>query len=131
LPKLRRQDGFTLILALLVLLITALMLVAAFTAANGEIHLTSTDTAQKKAFYAAEAGLEDYEYQLTQDGNYLTYCTRRPRTVCSPESLRTIDGRSDGHERRREVRAAADPREIRRKTRRLRGTRLEKSPALR
>jgi type II secretory pathway pseudopilin PulG len=78
LPKLRRQDGFTLILALLVLLITALMLVAAFTAANGEIHLTSTDTAQKKAFYAAEAGLEDYEYQLTQDGNYLTYCTTPP-----------------------------------------------------
>jgi Tfp pilus assembly protein PilX len=74
-PKLRRQDGFTLILTLLVLLVTSLLLVAAFTAANGEIHLTSTDTAQKKAFYAAEAGLEDYEYQLTQDGNYLTYCT--------------------------------------------------------
>jgi Tfp pilus assembly protein PilX len=75
LPRLCRQDGFTLILTLLVLLITSLLLVAAFTAANGEIHLTSTDTAQKKAFYAAEAGLEDYEYQLTQDGNYLTYCT--------------------------------------------------------
>jgi Tfp pilus assembly protein PilX len=74
-PKFRRQDGFTLILTLLVLLITSLLLVAAFTAANGEIHLTSTDTAQKKAYYAAEAGLEDYEYQLTQDGNYLTYCT--------------------------------------------------------
>jgi len=77
-PKLRRQDGFTLILTLLVLTITSLLLVAAFTAANGEIHLTSTDTAQKKAFYAAEAGLEDYEYQLTQDGNYLTYCTTPP-----------------------------------------------------
>jgi Tfp pilus assembly protein PilX len=76
--RLRRQDGFTLILALLVLLITSLLLVAAFTAANGEIHLTSTDTAQKKAYYAAEAGLEDYEYQLTQDGNYLTYCTTPP-----------------------------------------------------
>jgi type II secretory pathway pseudopilin PulG len=77
-PNLQRQDGFTLILTLLVLLITSLLLVAAFTAANGEIHLTSTDTAQKKAFYAAEAGLEDYEYQLTQDGNYLTYCTTPP-----------------------------------------------------
>jgi Tfp pilus assembly protein PilE len=72
---LHRQEGFTLILALTVLLITSLLLVAAFTAANGEVHLTNTDRSQKKAYYAAEAGIEDYEYHLTQDGNYLSYCT--------------------------------------------------------
>jgi len=72
---LRRQDGFTLILTLVVLLISSLLLVAAFTSAQGEIHLTNTDRQEKKAYYAAEAGLEDYEYHLTQDGNYLTYCT--------------------------------------------------------
>jgi Tfp pilus assembly protein PilX len=72
---LRRQEGFTLILVLTVLLITSLLLVAAFTAADGEVHLTNTDRAQKKAYYAAEAGIEDYEYHLTQDGNYLSYCT--------------------------------------------------------
>ena len=75
---LHRQEGFTLILALTVLLITSLLLVAAFTAANGEVHLTNTDRAQKKAYYAAEAGIEDYEYHLTQDGNYLSYCTEGP-----------------------------------------------------
>ena len=74
-PVLRRQEGFTLILTLLVLLVTSALLVAAFTAANGEVHLTSTDTAQKKAYYAAEAGIDNYEYHLTQDGNYLTFCT--------------------------------------------------------
>ena len=74
-PALRSQQGFTLILTLLMLLITSALLVAAFTAANGEVHLTATDTAQKKAYYAAEAGIENYEYHLTQDGNYLTYCT--------------------------------------------------------
>jgi Tfp pilus assembly protein PilX len=74
-PALRRQDGFTLILTLVVLLISSLLLVAAFTSAQGEIHLTNTDRQEKKAYYAAEAGLEDYEYHLTQDGNYLTYCT--------------------------------------------------------
>jgi Tfp pilus assembly protein PilE len=74
----RRQEGFTLVLVLGVLLITSLLLVAAFTAANGEVHLTNTDRAQKKAYYAAEAGIEDYEYHLTQDGNYLTYCTSPP-----------------------------------------------------
>lgn len=69
------HDGFTMILTLLVLLITSALLVAAFTAANGEVHLTSTDTSQKKAYYAAEAGIENYEYHLTQDGNYLSNCT--------------------------------------------------------
>jgi Tfp pilus assembly protein PilX len=77
-PSLFRQDGFTMILVLGVMLVTSLLLVAAFTAADGEIHLTSTDRAQKKAYYAAEAGIEDYEYHLTQDGNYLSYCTNPP-----------------------------------------------------
>ena len=71
----RRQEGVTMIILLGVMLVTSLLVVAAFTSANGEIHLTASDTAQKKAYYAAEAGLEDYEYHLTQDGNYLGYCT--------------------------------------------------------
>jgi hypothetical protein len=62
------------ILVVSIMLITSLLLVAAFTAANGEIHLTKTDRAEKKAYYAAEAGIEDYEYHLNQDGNYLDYC---------------------------------------------------------
>ncbi len=61
-----------------VMLVTSLLLIATFTAANGEIHLTSTDTAQKRAYYAAQAGIDDYEYHLTQDGNYLSYCTEPP-----------------------------------------------------
>jgi len=72
---LRREDGITMIVLLGVMTVTSLLVVAAFTSANGEIHLASTDTAQKKAYYAAEAGIEDYEYHLTQDGNYLSYCT--------------------------------------------------------
>jgi Tfp pilus assembly protein PilX len=74
----RGQEGFTMIVVMLVLLVTSLLLVAAFTAANGEVHLTNTDRAEKKAYYAAEAGVEDYEYHLTQDGNYLSYCTEPP-----------------------------------------------------
>jgi Tfp pilus assembly protein PilX len=77
-PALRGQDGITMIVTISVMLITSLLLVAAFTSARGEIHLTGTDTAQKKAYYAAEAGVEDYEYHLTQDGNYLSYCTNPP-----------------------------------------------------
>jgi Tfp pilus assembly protein PilX len=74
-PDLRRQEGITLIVVLGVMFVTSLLVVGAFTAARGEVHLTSTDTAQKKAYYAAQAGISDYEYHLTQDGNYLSYCT--------------------------------------------------------
>ena len=69
------EGGFTLIVALGVLLVSSLLMTAAFVAAEGDIHLTQGDTASKKAYYAALAGVEDYEYHLTQDGNYLNYCT--------------------------------------------------------
>ena len=75
---LRREDGISMIIALGVMLVTSLLLIAVFASARGETHLTSVDTAQKKAYYAAVAGVEDYEYHLTQDGNYLTYCTEPP-----------------------------------------------------
>jgi hypothetical protein len=74
----RGQEGITMIVAIGVMFVTSLLLVATFTAANGEIHLSSTDTSQKKAYYAALAGIENYENHLTEDGNYLTYCTNPP-----------------------------------------------------
>jgi Tfp pilus assembly protein PilE len=69
------QEGITMIVTMGVMVVTALLLIATFALARGEIHLTKTDTAEKKAYYAAEAGVEDYEYHLTQDGDYLSYCT--------------------------------------------------------
>jgi Tfp pilus assembly protein PilX len=75
---LHRDDGITMIIALGVMFVTALLVVAVFTGTRGEIHLTAVDTAQKKAYFAAEAGIQDYEYHLTQDGNYLSYCTEPP-----------------------------------------------------
>jgi hypothetical protein len=66
------------IIAIGVMFVTSLLLVGAFTAASGEIHLSSSDTAQKKAYYAALAGIENYENHLTEDGNYLSYCTEPP-----------------------------------------------------
>lgn len=78
LASLRRQDGITMMIVIGVMFVTSLLLVATFTAANGEIHLSATDTSQKKAYYAALAGIENYENHLTEDGNYLTYCTNPP-----------------------------------------------------
>jgi hypothetical protein len=78
LATIRRQDGITMMITIGVMFVTSLLLVSAFTAADGEIHLTSTDTAQKKAYYAAEAGIENYQNHLTEDGNYLSYCAEPP-----------------------------------------------------
>jgi Tfp pilus assembly protein PilX len=75
LSTLRNEDGITMIITIGVLFVTSLLMVGAFTGSDGDIHLTATNTLQKKAYYAAEAGVEDYEYHLTQDGNYLSYCT--------------------------------------------------------
>jgi Tfp pilus assembly protein PilX len=69
------EHGFTMIVTLGVLLVSSLLMGAAFVAAEGDIHLTQNDAAAKKAYYAAQAGIQDYEYHLTQDGNYLNYCT--------------------------------------------------------
>jgi Tfp pilus assembly protein PilX len=75
---LRSQEGITMIVTMGVMVVTSLLLAATFTLARSEIHLTKTDTAEKKAYYAAQAGIEDYEDHLTQDGNYLSYCTNPP-----------------------------------------------------
>jgi Tfp pilus assembly protein PilX len=69
------ERGFTLVVTLGVMLVSSLLLTSTFLAVNGDIHLTQGDTAAKKAYYAALAGIQDYEYHLTQDGNYLNYCT--------------------------------------------------------
>ncbi|HUN77811.1 MAG TPA: hypothetical protein VMU32_02715 [Solirubrobacteraceae bacterium] len=73
--RVRREDGVTLLVALGVTFVTGVLLVAVFASSRGELHLTATDTAAKKAYYAAEAGIQDYEFHITQDGNYLSYCT--------------------------------------------------------
>ncbi len=62
------------IIALGVLFVTSLILAAVFVAANGDIVLTRTDTAQKKAYYAALAGISTYKYHLASEPNYWKKC---------------------------------------------------------
>jgi hypothetical protein len=85
-PKVQRQDsfsgrvlrdesGFTMLLAMGVMAVTALLMAAAFAAADGDIHLTHTDESAKKAYYAAQAGISDYVFHLNQDVDYWTHCS--------------------------------------------------------
>ena len=83
---LRSERGFTLIIALGVMFVTSLLLVAAFTVANGEISTTRRDTTNKQAYYAALAGLQEYEYRLQANPDYWQTCEGPKNTVPEEKS---------------------------------------------
>jgi hypothetical protein len=68
------EDGFTMIVVLGVLAATMALGVAAFAASNGDIPLARNDQDQKRAYAAAEAGVQDYFFHLTQDNAYWAKC---------------------------------------------------------
>jgi Tfp pilus assembly protein PilX len=70
----RSQDGVTMIIAMGVMLVTSLMVTATFLAARGDIHLSHTDTTQKEAYYAALAGVQEFEYQMQINPDYWETC---------------------------------------------------------
>lgn len=69
------ERGFTLIAVLGVLAAGMALSVAAFAAARGDIQLSRNDQDQKRAYAAAEAGVQDYFFHLTQDNAYWAKCT--------------------------------------------------------
>lgn len=62
--RLRAQEGFTMIFALGVLLITALLTAAVFTAVQGDASLTRADLNGKQAYSAAQSGVQTYLHSL-------------------------------------------------------------------
>jgi type II secretory pathway pseudopilin PulG len=72
----RREDGFTLIFALIVLFVGGLLVAGAFAAVNGDVDVTRRDTSQKKAYYAALAGIEQYKARLNSGEKYWFTCPK-------------------------------------------------------
>jgi hypothetical protein len=72
--RLAQEDGFTFIAVLGVLAAGLALSVAAFAAAGGDVHLSRNDQDQKRAYAAAEAGVQDYFFHLTQDNAYWAKC---------------------------------------------------------
>jgi hypothetical protein len=79
--RLGEEDGFTMLFALLALFVGALLVAAAFSAANGDIKLTKQANLQARAYYAAVAGVERYQYELTSNPNYWVKCPKRASTT--------------------------------------------------
>jgi Tfp pilus assembly protein PilX len=75
------ERGVTMIIALGVMLVTSLLLVGAFTSANGDVHNSRINTVQKQAYYAALAGIQEYEYQLQANPDYWQKCEESASTV--------------------------------------------------
>ena len=65
------------IITLGVMLVTGSLLVAAFTSGIGEVRLTNTNVASKKAYYAAQAGISEYAAHMTQTAT-ISPTARRP-----------------------------------------------------
>ena len=68
------ERGFTMIIAIGVMFVTSLLLAAAFTALEGEIRTTHRDTNEKQAYYAALAGVQEYQYALQANPDYWETC---------------------------------------------------------
>lgn len=68
------DSGFAMIVAIGVMFVSSLLVVAAFTAAEGDISLSHRDTTSKQAYYAALAGVQAYEYQLEANPDYWENC---------------------------------------------------------
>ena len=54
--RLADESGFTMIVALGVLMVTSLLVTATFVALTNDTHLTQSDLDAKRAYYAARAG---------------------------------------------------------------------------
>jgi hypothetical protein len=62
------------IVALFAMLIVLGLTAAAFAAVNGDLPLTANDSLQKQAYAAAQAGVQNYLFDLDQDSEYWTQC---------------------------------------------------------
>jgi Tfp pilus assembly protein PilX len=65
--RLRAQGGFTMILALAVLTVTSLLSAAVFLTVSSDATLTQTDLNGKRAYAAAQSGLQAYLYALNSN----------------------------------------------------------------
>ncbi len=90
--RLAREDGFTMLFTLLSLMVGTLLVAAAFTSANGDIKLTQRSTLQAKAYYAAVAGVNRYQYQLSSSPEYWSKC---PTIANGSGGAVTVPGTTD------------------------------------
>jgi Tfp pilus assembly protein PilX len=94
--RLAGQGGFTMIVALGAMVVTSLLISATFVALDGEAHLSQSDLDGKRAYYAAQAGLNAYLYQLNTDSTYWQTCANNTTVSgTSPTGWTAVPGNSN------------------------------------
>ena len=73
-PAPRDETGFSIIVALMVLVVCTLLVFGAIDAVLQNVGTTRADLDQKRALLAADAGLSVYEQQLNGNQNYWSQC---------------------------------------------------------
>ena len=96
-----QEDGFTMIATIGAIALVTLLAGAALAATNGDLGLVRRDLDDKRAYAAAQAGISDYVFHLTNDTGYWTRCTNVPtpnaiNQVGSTTQRRTVPGSTDG-----------------------------------
>ena len=78
--RLASEDGFTMLIALGVMMVVSLLVGAAFVATQGDIHNSQHDLDGKRAYYAARAGVNNFLYHLNQNTEYWQTCPTQATT---------------------------------------------------
>jgi hypothetical protein len=76
--RLAGEDGFTMLAVIGAMALVTLMVGAALAATNGDLRLVRRDLSSKQAYAAAQAGIADYVFHLTNDVGYWSRCDDVP-----------------------------------------------------
>ena len=84
--RVREERGFTMITVMAVMFCVTLLSIAALSAAQGDLKPGQHDKSRKIAYAAAEAGVQNYFFHLSQDLDYWAKCTTgaAPNAVNNP-----------------------------------------------
>ena len=110
------ESGVAMLVVLMALVAGTMLSVAALNAAGQDLPFARESQDRKQAYAAAEAGLEYYLFQLSQDNDYWTRCTNVPApspTEASPVNQKgstTKADRARRHQRRIRNRHCCRPR---------------------
>jgi hypothetical protein len=103
--RLSGEDGYAMIAVVGATALVTLLVGAALAATNGDLRLVQRDLSSKRAYAAAQAGIADYVFHLTNDVGYWTRCEDVPGKTTG-ESAVNLDGASTL--RTRAVKGATD-----------------------
>lgn len=79
------EDGFTMVVAIGAMVLVLVMSVAAYTAVQTDLPLTAHDSLQKQAYTAAQAGIQEYLYDLDTNSEFWTECVPTPAGAINQE----------------------------------------------